>query len=513
MIDKYGSSKGYGAAGASKTKRSMKGFTAASGNPHEDIDWNALTLRQRSRILYMSTPIATSAIDTNRTKVVGTGLTLKSQINREMLGLTQEQAREWQRRAEAEFKIWAGSAANCDATGVNDFYQIQQLVLKSWLLSGDVFILVKRFPVTKMQPYTLRLQVIEADRVSTPDEYGGRWNSTEGVNPDNGNKIYDGAEVDRHGNVVAWHIRNTYPNQVTSEKTYWERIEVTGKRSGLPQIFHVTESERPDQYRGVPYLSKVIEPLLQIRRFTESELDGALVQSYFTAWVKTTSTPTEMPLNEVGGGEIGDEPAQTPYESGISADSNEYELGPGTINIMNPDEDVVFGNPNIPSTSYDVFLKANERMVGAGLEMPYDVLMKEFDSSYSASRGALLEAWEACRVKRKNPEVLCQSVYELFLTEAVARGRITAPGFLDDPLIKSAWCGAKWIGPSQGSLDPLKEANAAVIHMQNGIKTHEEVTREISGGDWESNVEQLMQENAILAVGQTDQEEENDEDE
>ena len=31
------------------------------------------------------------------------------------------------------------------------------------------------------------------------------------------------------------------------------------------------DSERPDQYRGVPYLAQVIEPLLQLRRYTESE--------------------------------------------------------------------------------------------------------------------------------------------------------------------------------------------------------------------------------------------------
>ncbi|RAZ88798.1 phage portal protein, partial [Klebsiella oxytoca] len=57
----------------------------------------------------------------------------------------------------------------------------------------------------------------------------------------------------------------------------------------------------------------------------------------------------------------------------------------------------------------------------------------------------------------------------------------------------------RWIGPVQGSLDPLKEAKAAVLQIQYGLKTHEQVTRETGGGDWEENVNQLKVENTLLA--------------
>ena len=56
--------KGYGDAGASYSKKALKGFLASSGSPHEDIDANNRTLRQRARMLYMAAPIATSAIKT-----------------------------------------------------------------------------------------------------------------------------------------------------------------------------------------------------------------------------------------------------------------------------------------------------------------------------------------------------------------------------------------------------------------------------------------------------------------
>ena len=46
--------KGYSEAGASTTRRALRGFNAISGSPTEDIDRNNGTLRQRSRMLYMS---------------------------------------------------------------------------------------------------------------------------------------------------------------------------------------------------------------------------------------------------------------------------------------------------------------------------------------------------------------------------------------------------------------------------------------------------------------------------
>ena len=174
-------------------------------------------------------------------------------------------------------------------------------------------------------------------------------------------------------------------------------------------------------------------------------------------------------------------------------------MGPGTVTTLAENEKVVFGNPNIPTAGFDVFLKAICRQVGSALGIPYEVLLKEFNSSYSASRAALLEAWEGFRMRRQwFVDDFCQPIYELWLAEAVARGRIQAPGFFDDPLVREAWCGARWIGPIQGQIDPLKESNAAVIQLSHGIKTHQQVAREMGGGDWDENVAQLKRENELL---------------
>lgn len=482
--------KGYGDAGASYQKKATKGFRAMSGSPKEDIDAHNRTLRQRARMLYMAAPVATSAIRTNRTNVIGIGLQLKSRIDREALGMTQEAADAWQAQAEREFSLWAGNKRACDATGVNNFAAMQQLALSSWLVSGDVFAVIKQYEPTPLMPYSLRIHLIEADRVATPTSSGTITPMllTTGKAA-NGNTIFDGVEVDGNGQIAAYHIRSTYPFEIGTASTQWTRVQAYGERTGLPNILHIMESERPDQYRGVSYLAQVIEPLLQLRRYTESELTAAVVESFFTAFIKTNADTGDNPFNEVG--------SSLPE---VSRDPNEYEMGPGQINIMEPGEDVTFADPKRPANGFSTFLRAICEQVGAALEIPADLLLKAFNSSYSASRAALMEAWKAFKMRREwFVADFCAPIYEIWMAEAVARGRIDAPGFFTDPAIRAAYLGAEWIGPSQGQLDPVKEITAEILAVGEGFSTREQSTIRLNGGQWDANVDQLARENAKLA--------------
>ena len=64
----------------------------------------------------------------------------------------------------------------------------------------------------------------------------------------------------------------------------------------------------------------------------------------------------------------------------------------------------------------------------------------------------------------------CEPVYELWLTEAVALGRISAPGFLTDPLVRRAYLQADWIGPSAGQIDQTKEVQAASWLLKQALQ-------------------------------------------
>lgn len=501
---------GYSDAGASLTKKALRAFNAVSGSPIFDIDFNNATMRQRGRMLYMASPIAAAAVNTNRTKIVGSGLKMKCSINRKLLGMSEKTAQEWCEKTEAEFKLWSENRHACDMLGENNFFEIQQLAVKSWLMSGDVFVLIKRDKPTPLNPYSLRLQLVEADRVGTP--FTGNsfsFGVTEGKHGEN--DVHDGVEVDKNGRIVAYHICSGYPGFPSATKSQeWIRVEAVGKKTGLPNILQIMDAERPDQYRGVTYLAPVIEVLLQGRRYTEAELTAAIIQSYLTAWVETETDATDNPL--------------FPEEEGDEEYDENPEMGPGNVIHLKKGEKVQFGNPNIPTAGFEVFMKSIIKQAGAALELPYDVLIKEFNSSYSAAKGALEEAWEVFKMRRSwFVNDFCKPVYEIWLSEAVARGRINAPGFFDDPLIRAAWCGARWDGPAQTHLDPVKEANANEIQVKNGWKTNEQVTREFYGGNWSDNVQNLQQEAKMISrylsenqknaqnKNQTNKEDENDE--
>ena len=284
------------------------------------------------------------------------------------------------------------------------------------------------------------------------------------------------------------YFRNTYPFEMTAEPTNWVRVEAVGELTGLPNVIHLMTAERPDQYRGVSFLAPVIEAILQIRRYTESELTAALVESFFTAFIKTEADPNEMPFNDTA-------PVDSESES-EKYDPHEYEMGPGQINVMNPGEDVTFADPKRPASGFDAFVKSICTQIGASLEIPRDLLLKEFNASYSASRAALLEAWKSFKMYREwFSNDFCRPIYEIWLTEAVARGRINAPGFFNDPLIRDAWLGSEWVGPSQGQLDPVKEITAEIMAISEGLSTREDSTVRLNGGNWNSNIDQLSREN------------------
>jgi lambda family phage portal protein len=180
-------------------------------------------------------------------------------------------------------------------------------------------------------------------------------------------------------------------------------------------------------------------------------------------------------------------------------DMNSMEMGNGTILALNQGETANAVNPGRPNTAFEGFIEAICKQIGTALEVPYELLLKRFDASYSAARASLLEAWKMFKMRREwLVHDLCQPVYETWLTEAVLKGRVIAPGFFDDPVIKAAYCRAEWHGPSQGQIDPLKEVSAAEKRVSNGFSNRAKEAQELTGTDFDSNIRLLKREQEQL---------------
>jgi lambda family phage portal protein len=481
---------GYDQGGASHTKKSMRGWITSAVSPKDDIDQSLETLRARSRDLFMNSPIGSAALKTARTNVIGPGLKLKSRINGEFLGLTTEQADAWAGKVEKEFNLWAESK-HSDALRMNDFYDQQGIIFLGMLMNGDSFAVFRQAERKPWMPYGLRLHLIEADRVSTPLGQGVLGNQVEGKTS-NGNRVISGVEIDGDGALLAYHISNTYPTETgysSTELRKWVRVEAYGPTTGRPNILHLMEADRAEQRRGVPLLAPVIETLKQITRYTEAELMAAVISGMFTVFIKSQGPSSEIPLGNM----------VEPEQQVAPNEPNNYEMGNGAINVLGEGEEVQIANPTRPNANFDPFVSALSRYIGAALEIPYELLLKSFQSSYSASRAALLEAWKMFRMRRTwTAKEFCQPVYEEWLAEAVALGRIHAPGFFNDPAIRKAWCAAEWNGPAPGQLDPVKEANASKLRVEQGLSTREREAIETNGSDFWTNVQQLVVENEEL---------------
>lgn len=458
-----------GYAGASN-KRSLASWKTPSFDADSALEYDLPKLRDRSSDLIRNNPLAAGVINTKVTSVVGSGLKLKSAVKREFLSISDEEADKWESVAEFEFNILAKSL---DISGVSTFAGLQDLAFRSTLEKGDTFsLLVDK--ERKTLPYRLAVQMIEAERVC--NERKKRNTLT----------LVDGIEKGEFNSPTKYHIIVSHPGSTVSvKKTKWQKVDALDK-NGRAQVLHLFKPLRPGQSRGVPDLAPVIDSLKQLGRYTEAELMAAVIGGMFSVFIKTEDEDGQ--LQQLG-------------ESPTSSEQN-YELGAGAIVGLGVNESIEVANPGRPNQAFDPFVLAILRQVGAALELPYEILIKHFTSSYSASRAALIEAWRFFMARRQwLAERFCQPIYEAFVDEAVALGRLHAPGYFSDPFIRAAYLGSEWVGQSAGNLDPLKAAKSDDLLNKMGVKTLDQITKETTGGDWSDNHRQLMKERAARSNG------------
>jgi lambda family phage portal protein len=434
------------------------------------------TQRGQSRDLARTSPIAVGAINTNVDRVVGTGLALSAQPNLFVLGWTSEQATQWKRHVQAEFSLWSDSAES-DICNTLDFYEQQALILRSALESGDCFTVLPDGQPTRNNPYRLRIQALEADRIGNP-----------------GNKMDEplvsgGVRFDEAGAPKAYHVYDQHPGASILSAggalfagNWVDAVGATGRR----RMLHHFRKLRPGQPRGVPYLAPIVDIIKQLSRYTNAEINAAVISSYFTAFIET-SDGNAAPVFQGAKG------AETP--------SDPIEMGSGAVVGLATGEKVTFADPTRPNPNFDGFTIAMLRQVGMALSIPHELLMKQFNSSYSASKAALLDAGIYFRTVRTwLARSFCQPVYETWLAEAVATGRISAPGFFADPLLRWAYTRAAWNGDSMGSINPKDEVAAYTAAVDARLMTRERAEWELFGTDFNETFDAKKAEQDKLRV-------------
>lgn len=461
--------------GASRSARELSSWNPHQGSPDSDLLDELPTLVSRSRDLIRNHGVASGAIQTLTDNVVGTGLRLSAMPDYKALGKTKDWADQWSRKTEALWRSFSEST-EIDAANSLNFHGLTTQIFRSGVSNGEALVL-PLWLNKKNRTFHTAVQLVEADRMNTP----GDKNSDKNVR--------GGIELDRYGAPVAYWISKQHPGDVflgsVSASDAYQRIPAY-TQFGRKRVIHVHDKERTGQNRGKPLLTSVMPLFKMLDHYERSELQAAVVNAMIAAFVETPIDSES--IAEMFGGSTED----------YLAARNEWQvkLQGGAVIPVFPGDKVSPFTPSRPNSAYSSFVENVLRHIGTGLNLPFELLMKDFSkTNYSSARASLMEAWRYFMGRRTWLSTYwAKPVYELWLEEAIHKGLIEAPRFYDN---KALWTRCKWIGPGRGWIDPVKEAKASKIRLDADLSTLEDECAS-QGLDWEEVLEQRAREKAKM---------------
>ena len=445
------------------------------------VDWDRNRIVARCRDNVRNIPIATGLIKRICDHSIGDrGLALHSQVNREYLNWTPEQATNWQQQAEQIWKYYSESKES-DFKREHNIAEKTYLTLKSELEGGDCFSLFTNVKRTGSE-FNLKIQSVEGEFCSNPN---GKQNS---------DNLVEGFTKNNSGVTTAYNFSKYHPgDRINAKGNTWTDRNIFGT-NGRRNILHHFDKIRFGQTRGVPVLGPVTGKLLQIGRLSNAELMAAVINSYYTIIVQGKVSDT-IPNKK--------SPSET--NSNLS-DDDKLTLGSGSIFRVKPGTEIKSFDPNRPNLDFIKFFEAIVAEIGAAVGVPKSLILMTFDKSYSASRGEVLLAWVYFLSRRTHTAVnFCQPVYEALIDEAVSKGMLAAPGYFSDQRTRRAFLGSpynQWTGPTRPAIDELKEAKAHELYVNLGTQSRTDITSKTTGKDWIRVNDQLTREHELrLAAG------------
>lgn len=411
------------------------------------------TLVSRARDSDRNNPIAKGARQTLVDNVVGTGPRLLSEPDYAALGKTADWALQWGEQFERVFHAWWWStAAHAGDTLTGD--QIAQQAQAAQIMNGDAVTLPLWLP-DRGDGYATKLQMVEADRLSNPD---GRQDTQ---------YLRGGIELDAYGMPLAYHIRKTHPGDFMlggfdgSTIGQWERVP---RRTpfGRLRVIHFYDQERSAQTRGKPLLTTVLPMLKQVDRSVRAEIDASVANALVAGIITT-------PLERDDVVELFSKDADAYMKA---RDEHAVRLSSGSLMSLFPGDDFKGFTPSRPNPQLAAFIKNILMIAACGLDMPYELLVKDWsNTTYTSGRMALLEAWRSFNRRRDLlGTMFLDPIKALFLEEQVYAGNIEADGW-EDPVRRCAYLHGSWIFPGRGWVDQVKEANGAQIRLNTGLTT------------------------------------------
>jgi lambda family phage portal protein len=147
-------------------------------------------------------------------------------------------------------------------------------------------------------------------------------------------------------------------------------------------------------------------------------------------------------------------------------------LEPGTMQFLEPGEDVRFSQPGDVGGTYEAFMCQQLRQIAVGMGITYEQLTGDLSGvNYSSIRAGLVEFRRRIAMIQHHLMVfqLCRPVWNRWFELAI----------LNNQLPLDADQKVKWIPQGFDWVDPLKDIKAQVMSIQNGLKSRAEVVSEL----------------------------------
>jgi len=401
-------------------------------------------LRAKSRDLVRRNAWANAALESYVANAIGTGIKPQSMVI------------DAQQRETIQ-SLWRDWCTEADSAGLTDYYGLQALACRAMLEGGEALVRIRYRRPEDDLPVAMQLQVLE------PEHLPVTMNTT----AENGNLIRAGIEFDSLGRRVAYHLYRSHPEDGALAPMSLGSSGPSGNsmetmRIDAAEIIHLYRPLRPGQIRGEPWLARALVKLNELDQYDDAELVRKKTAAMFAGFI-TRLAPEDNLMGE-GAADA----------SGVALAGME----PGTMQILEPGEDVKFSQPADVGASYAEFLRMQFRAVAAAMGVTYEQLTGDLTQvNYSSIRAGLLEFRRRVESLQHGVIVhqLCRPIWRAWMEQAVLEGALVLPGFMrGGARARRPYLAAKWIPQGWQWVDPQKEFKAMVTAIRAGLLSRSE---------------------------------------
>lgn len=441
---------------AASTGRLFADYVDSQRSPDSELHPVITRMRARSRDLARNNEYARRYFNLLKTNVVGQHgfkLQVKALDPRGALDTDGNTA------IETAFKAW-GKRGNCTADGKMSWVDVQKMVIEGLARDGEVFI-IKHRGNSFHDSFTL--EFIEPDQVD--EEKNERL--------DNGREIRMGVELDKFRRPVAYHLLTSHPGDYD-----FASMVKSPKHKVVPadRVIHVFQPLRAGQTRGEPWMSPAMASIKQLNGWREASIVaarmGASKMGFFTS-------PS-------GDGFVADE---------MDGNVPMIDAQPGTFHQLPQGVDLKTFDVGYPTSEFDSFHKSVLKGVASGLGISYTSLANDLEAtSYSSIRQGALEERDYYRnCQQIMIDHFIRPVYEAWLSAAMEVESVFMPmATFDKFSLASEFRGRAW-----NWVDPMKEMNAAILGMKNGVLSLQDVAANY-GKDTEELLAEIQRDKNLM---------------